>query len=106
MSSVFSVSKEHVNRLLSEDCVQLFGELLHADARRIKLSISKAHFTSKTIPDGGIDASVEDGISQLGDLIIDPESFYQIKSGADFSPWQESEIKKELTGNKELKKEN
>jgi len=106
MSSIFSVSKEHVNRLLPEDCVQLFGDLLHADARRIKLSISKVHFTSKTIPDRGIDASIEDGISQLGDLIVDPESFYQIKVGADFSPWQESEIKEELVGNKELKKEN
>ena len=106
MNSVFSVSKEHINRLSPEDCVQLFGDFLHVDARRIKLSISKVHFTSKTVPDGGIDASIEDGVSPFGDLIIDSESFYQIKSGAEYAPWQESEIKEELIGNKELKKEN
>ncbi len=106
MSSIFSVREDHINNLSPEYCVQLFGELLHSDARRLKLSISKVNFTTKTVPDGGIDASIEDGISQEGDLIIDPESFYQIKSGETFSSWQESEIKEELLHGKPPIKQN
>ncbi len=100
MNSIFSVSEEDINRLSTEDCVRLFGELLHSDARRMRLSISKVHFTSKTVSDGGIDASVENGIQGQGDLIIDSESFYQIKSGKTFTPWNESEIRDELLGKK------
>ncbi|MCE9651695.1 MAG: ATP-binding protein [Nitrosarchaeum sp.] len=106
MSGVFSITGDAINRLSSEDCVKLFGELLHLDARRLELSISKIHFTAKTVSDGGIDASIEDGISEIGDLIIDSESFYQIKAGDTFKPWQESEIRKELLDNKESKQEN
>lgn len=106
MSSIFSIRKEDINRLSTDNCVNLFGNILHADARRIKLSISKVHFSTITIPDGGIDASIEDGISEQGDLIIDAESFYQIKAGESFEPWQEAVIKQELLGNRESKKEN
>ena len=108
MSNIFSIHEENINSISSEDCVRLFGELLYSDARRLKLSISKVNFTTKTtVPDGGIDASIEDGLSQEeGDLIIDSESFYQIKSGETFSPWQESEIKKELLHGKDSIKDN
>ncbi|MGY5149069.1 MAG: hypothetical protein ACW9W3_03315 [Candidatus Nitrosopumilus sp. bin_68KS] len=106
MSGIFSITGDAINRLSPEDCVRLFGHLLHLDARQLQISISKVHFTPKTIPDGGIDASVEDGISNSGNLIIDSESFYQIKSGTTFTPWQESTIKIELLNNKETKKEN
>lgn len=107
MNSVFSVSEEDINKLSIEDCVRLFGELLHSDARKMRLSLSKVNFTSKmTVPDGGIDASVEDGIQEQGDLIIDSESFYQIKSGIDFTPWNEPKIRNELLGKKDALKEN
>ena len=106
MSSIFTVREEDIDALSSEDCVRLFGELLHSDARRLKLSISKVHFTTKTVPDGGIDASVEGGVNQEGDLIVDPESFYQIKSGKTFSPWRESEIRDELLHGKDPTMEN
>ena len=106
MSGIFSIREDHINNLSFEECVSLFGELLYSDARRLKLSISKVHFTTKTIPDDGIDASIEDGITQEGDLIIDSESFYQIKSGETFAPWRESEIKKELLCGKDPKREN
>ena len=106
MNGIFSVSEEDVNRLSPEDCVRLFGELLHSDARRMRLSISKVHFTSKTIADGGIDASVEDGIQEQGDLIIDSESFYQIKSGTTFAPWKVSQTRRELLNCKDALREN
>ena len=106
VNRIFSVSEEDVNRLSPEYCVRLFGDLLHSDARRMRLSISKVHFTSRTVSDGGIDASVEDGIQEQGDLIIDPESFYQIKSGTTFAPWKESEVRRELLNGKDALKEN
>ena len=102
MSGIFSIRKDHINDLSTEECVCRFGELLHSDARRLNLSVSKVNFSIKTtIPDGGIDATVEGGISEEGDLIIDAESFYQIKAGETFSPWRESEIKNELLGGKD-----
>lgn len=106
MNSIFSISNEDINRLSTEDCVKLFGDLLHADAKKIRLPISKVSFTSKTVPDGGIDASVEDGIQRQGDLVIDSESFYQIKSGTTFAPWNESEARSELLGRKEARRGN
>ena len=106
MNGIFSVSEEDINRLSPERCVRLFGNLLHSDARKMRLSISKVHFTSKTVPDGGIDASVEDGIQEQGDLIIDSESFYQIKSGTTFAPWKEPQVRHELLGDKDVLEEN
>ena len=101
MGGVFSIREEHINNLSAADCVRLFGELLHSDARRLNLPVSKVGFSTKTIPDGGIDATIEGGLSEEGDLIVDAESFYQIKAGKTFSPWQESEIKNELLGGKD-----
>ena len=106
MESIFTIREEHINTISIDNCVRLFGELLHSDARRLKLSISKVHFTTRTVPDGGIDASIEDGVSQEGDLIIDPESFYQIKSGENFTPWRYSAIKNEILDKKNPAMEN
>ena len=106
MSGIFSITEAHINRLSNEDCVELFGELLHANARQLKIPVSKITFTWKTRADGGIDASVEDGLVEEGDLIIDTETFYQIKSGVTFSPWQLAVIKDELLGDKDEIKEN
>lgn len=106
MPGIFSITEDHINRLSDEDCVELFGELLHANARQLKIPVSKITFTWKTRADGGIDASVEGGLVEEGDLIIDSETFYQIKSGVTFSPWQPAVIKDELLGDKDEIKEN
>jgi len=106
MPGIFSITSEHINRISDEDCVELFGELLHANARQLKIPISKVSFTWETRADAGIDASVEDGISEEGDLIVDSETFYQIKSGTSFKPQQPAVIKTELLGTKDEKVEN
>lgn len=105
MPGIFSVTGNNINQLPNEDCVELFGELLHANARQLKIPISKITFTWETRPDGGIDATIEEGFVE-GDLIIDQNAFYQIKSGDTFSPWQPAVIKDELLGTKEEKFEN
>jgi len=106
MAGIFSITGDNINRLSDEECVELFGELLHADARQLKIPISKVSFTWETRADAGIDASVEDGISEEGNLIVDSETFYQIKSGTSFKPQQPGVIKSELLGKKDEKVEN
>ena len=107
MSGIFSITGHQLNQLTPDQCMTLFGELLQADARKIKLPITSVNFSIKTtVPDGGIDASVTGDLIEKGDLIIEKNIFYQIKAGENFSPWQESAIKKELLDNKEVKKEN
>lgn len=106
MNTIFTVKGENINIFTPDMFVEFYQEMLWADARRIKLPVTKINISTKTnVPDGGIDASVEDASLATGDLIVDKNVFYQIKAGENFSPWQESEIKKELFNNKEIKKE-
>ena len=51
------------------------------------------------VPDGGVDATVDEVQIATGSGIIKPgKTSYQIKSGRSFSPWQKAEIRKELFG--------
>jgi hypothetical protein len=53
------------------------------------------------VADGGIDASIHaDTFSGQESFISTGQNSYQIKAGRNFSPWQPSEIKKELFGKK------
>lgn len=106
MGGISSVSIDHINQLSPAECVKLFGELLYTNADRVGLSISNVHITQKEMPDGGIDATVEGKPQEFRDFIIDSKSFYQIKSGTNFKPWRESEIRKELLKDKEPAKKN
>jgi len=100
MSSIFSISSHNINRYTVDQCFELFAELLHADARRIKLPITRVTFSTHTnVSDGGIDASVNGELSEIGDLIIDNYVAYQIKAGTTFEPWQPAVIREELLGN-------
>ena len=94
MNYPFSVQSQDIDRLSPEDCVDLFGKLLYSEARRLGVSKSCIHFTSKTMPDGGIDCSV-DHIPADGDVLCG-NHFYQIKAGGRFSPSSKNDIEKEL----------
>ena len=104
----FSLStKNHINQLPNEKCVEIFANALHGDAWQIQIPISDITFTMETtVPDGGIDASVETKLSRTGILIVDSKTFYQIKSGKTFKPWQKSTIERELFDGKEPTKDN
>lgn len=107
MATFFTVQDWHINLQSPRQCVELFGSMLRADARKIKLPTTRINITSEiNVPDGGIDASVEGELSEKGDLIVDPHTFYQIKAGDTFKPWQESEIRRELLGTNAPKVEN
>ena len=86
--------------LMSETAVDFFQKLLWAEARRIGIEVSKINVPSDiNTPDGGVDAAVDEVQIATGSRIIKPgKTSYQIKSGQSFSPWQKSEIQKELFG--------
>ena len=88
--------------------VEFFQKLLWAEARQLGVEISKINISNRVnVRDGGIDATVDDVQIEEGQSIIKQgKTSYQIKSGASFKPWQESEIKKVLFGDKIPKKQN
>ena len=99
----FSLNPHDLERLSPHDCAQLFGDLLYCDAKRLGVPISEIRFTSKTMPDGGIDASV--GRVASPGCVLHGNHFYQIKAGENFLPWQKNQIKKELLKGVTLKPE-
>ena len=100
IDTIFTVNNEDLGRLDSTEAVLFFRELLWAEARRLGIEISKITVSSQTnVPDGGVDAVVvENETSTASGLIKSGQTSYQIKSGQSFSPWQKSEIRKELFG--------
>ncbi|MBI5484919.1 MAG: hypothetical protein HY888_10720, partial [Deltaproteobacteria bacterium] len=47
--------------------------------------------------DGGIDARV-DGAPSANSILVGGQTFFQLKAGSSFKPWQNSQLKKELFG--------
>ena len=107
---IFSISQKQIGELTPSKAVELFRDLLWAEARRIGISLSKIHISLWiNVPDGGIDASVDESVMDLtksSGLIKIGFTGYQIKAGTSFHPWQDSDIKKELFGRKHPSREN
>ena len=98
--NIFTVRNEDLGRLDERTAIDFFQRLLWAEARRIGIEVSKINVSSRiNVPDGGVDATVDEAQIATGSGIIKPgKTSYQIKSGQSFSPWQKSEIRKELFG--------
>ena len=96
--TIFTVRNEDLARLNQDTAVEFFQQLLWAEARRLGIEISKINVSRWiNIPDGGVDATVDDVQIAIGQGIIKQgKTSYQIKSGASFKPWQKSTIKEEL----------
>ena len=96
MSNFFDVRPKNLE-LEPNEAVELFGELLRAEAWSIGLSPDKVHVPlSITAPDGGIDATVHNikGKQRQG-LIRSGINCYQIKTG-NLSPNRLSDVQKIL----------
>ena len=100
--TIFTVRNEDLTRLNQNTAVEFFQKLLWAEARRLGIEISKINVSSQVnVPDGGVDAAIDDVHIETGSGIIKPgKTSYQIKAGATFKPWQRSTIKKELFNTK------
>ncbi len=107
MDTIFTVTKENLEHLSPKEAVVFFRELLWAEAGRTKVALSKIRISSWIdVPDGGIDAVVENTPLIPSDLIKEEQTGYQIKAGISFKPWQDAQIKRELFGVKIPSKEN
>ena len=97
---IFTVTNNDLGRLDERTAVDFFQRLLWAEARRIGIEISKINVSSRIhVPDGGVDAAVDEVQIATGSGIIRPgRTSYQIKAGQSFRPWRESEIRQELFG--------
>ena len=109
IETIFTATKEHLYQLNSTDAVDLFREMVRAEALRFLVGTCKINVPRQgNVADGGIDATVDaDSLEIQSDIIASGKNGYQIKSGKRFEPWQKSKIKKELFGaRRPLNKEN
>ena len=100
-NTIFTVRNDDLGRLDERTAVDFFQRLLWAEARRIGIEISKINVSSRIhVPDGGVDATVDEAqIATGAGIIKQGKTSYQIKSGDTFKPWQPSMIKEVLFGN-------
>jgi hypothetical protein len=72
---------------------------LWCEAWRVGISPHKVVVSLRTnVSDGGIDAHV-DGLPTTDSLLVKGKSFFQVKAGHAFKPWQKSNLLWELFGN-------
>jgi len=96
---ILNLEPKHLNQLSPSRAVEFFAKLLWAEARHQFVPLSAINVSFKiNVADGGIDASVKDSPASA-DLIRQDNTSYQIKTG-DFKPWNESEAKKLIFGDK------
>jgi hypothetical protein len=100
MSSLFSLKPTDLGRIDVTGSVEIFRDLLWCHARKHSVPITKIHITSRvTNSDGGVDAKIDDGISNLSsELLVSSGTGYQLKTGTSFKPWQSNKLSKELFG--------
>ena len=108
LDSIFTVKNDRLSLLNEHEAVDFFKKMLWAEARRIGIELGKIHVSSAVhISDGGVDATIDDAQVSTGSGIIKPgKTGYQIKSGANFKPWQPAVIKKTLFSTKTPDREN
>ena len=83
-NTIFTVTDEDLDGLDPNTAIDFFQKLLWAEARRLGIEISKINISrSVNVPDGGVDATVEDVQFAEGQgLIKQGKTSYQIKAGA------------------------
>jgi len=108
ISELFTPTKSEFDRLDQTSGVEFIAKLLWAESRRINISVINISISRNVnVPDGGIDVEVKDKSEPQGELIRNKLSCFQIKTGKNFRPQEDHQIKKELFGsNKTLEKEN
>ena len=97
--STFAPAPGELGKLDSKQGTDLFLKLLRCEAIANGLGPKDVVLPPSNInvPDGGIDAKVEN--SPVSSSLLDKGStYYQIKTGVGFKPWQPSALKKELFG--------
>ena len=98
VQSTFAPASGELGKLDSKQGTDLFLRLLRCEAIANGLGPKDVVLSSNiNAPDGGIDAKVENS-PVSGSLLDKGSTYYQIKTGDSFKPWQPSALKKELFG--------
>ena len=98
LPSTFAPHPSVLGQLNSEQGIRLFLRLLRCEAIANGLSPKDVVLSSNiNAPDGGIDAKV-DNSPKSNALLAKGSTYYQIKTGSEFKPWQLGDLKKELFG--------
>ena len=96
--STFAPAPSELSKLDSKQGTYLFLRLLRCEAIANGLGPKDVVLSSNiNAPDGGVDAKVENSPTS-GSLLEKGSTYYQIKTGDGFKPWQPSALKKELFG--------
>ena len=96
--STFAPAPSELGQLDSKQGTSLFLRLLRCEAIANGLSPKDVVLSSNSnAPDGGIDAKV-DNSPMSGSLLAKGSTYYQIKTGSGFKPWQLGALRKELFG--------
>ena len=109
IETIYTAKKEHLRQLDSTDAVDLFREMIRAEALKFPPGTCKINVPRQdNVADGGIDATVDvDLLVTQSDIISSGRNGYQIKSGEKFEPWQKTKIREELFGDRRpLNREN
>ena len=98
IQSTFAPAPSELGKLDSKQGTDLFLKLLRCEAIATGLGPKDIVLSSNiNAPDGGVDAKVENS-PVSGSLLDKGSTYYQIKTGDGFKPWQPSALKKELFG--------
>ncbi|MCY4131722.1 MAG: XRE family transcriptional regulator [Nitrospira sp.] len=96
LPSTFAPHPSVLGQLDSEQGIRLFLRLLRCEAIANGLSPKDVVLSlNSNAPDGGIDAKV-DNSSTSDSLLARGSTYYQIKTGSGFKPWQLGDLRKEL----------
>ncbi len=101
--NILTADEQYLKQLDCKTSVELFQNLLWAEAHKMGIPISKVTISMRiNVPDGGVDAEInaDDIALPLCGLIEKGKNIYQIKAGDSFKPQNKSIIKKELFGKK------
>ena len=94
--SAFAPHPSELGQLDSKQGTNLFLKLLRCEAFANRLSSTDVVLSLNTsAPDGGIDAKV-DNSPESNALLAKGSTYYQIKTGSGFKPWQLGDLRKEL----------
>ena len=104
MDNFFTIKNVNLESLSDKEAVESFRDLLHAKARILGILSSNINVSSDIyVPDGGVDASV-DNCPFESDVIKKGKTSYQIKTGISFKKSFNSKIRKELIEKKKKDK--
>lgn len=98
--SILRLATPDLGQLDGVRAEEVFGDLLWCRARQRQIPITSIRVASlkSSHPDGGIDISVDPlGLREYDELLSGSPSF-QIKTGRNIKPWQESWVRTELFG--------